>query len=267
MTKLPFGLLTAILAIALTVVRPVEASPKLRQDGTLTVCSYTQFAPISYGDGQGYEPDLLRAVADRWGVGISFTHIEQFDGIWLTPSRLGCDVAVSGITPTQERKDQGAVFSPPTASYAQSLLVRRSDHESGRVVGYKSFVGTNMTIGVVPGTTGESFAWQRGAEVGLPRSVFRQHVGEDKLLAALKKGEIDAIARGEIGNRYQQTLDPSLLTIDFRDFGDRFAMSVDPANADLQKQLAEALAVITRDGKLGFLQWIDDPAVFSRNIR
>lgn len=252
----------AVLAIAITMLRPAEAAPSLRQEGLLTVCNYTQFAPISHGDGQGYEPDLLRAIAARWGVSISFTQVEQFDGIWLTPSRLGCDIAVGGMTPTQEREKQGAVFSPTTASFAQSLLVRRSDYESGRIVGYKSFAGTHMTIGVVPGTTGESFAWRRGAEAGLPTSVFRQYEGEDALLAALKSGEIDAIARGEVGNRYQQSRDPSLLTIDLRDFGEGFAMSIDPVNVDLQKQLAEALTSITKDGKVGFRQWSDDPGVF-----
>lgn len=156
------------------------------------------------------------------------------------------------------------MFSPTTASFAQSLLVRRSDYESGRVIGYKSFPGTGMTIGVVPGTTGETYAWRRGAEVGLPRSVFRQYAGEDELLEALKKGKIDAIARGEVGNRYQQSLDPSLLTIDLRDFGEGFAMSIDPANVDLQNQLAETLASITRDGEVGFRQWSDDPRVFNR---
>lgn len=264
MRRIPYGLLLAFLAIAITVLRPAEAAPSLRQDGVLTVCNYTQFAPISYGAGQGYEPDLLRAIAARWDIAISFTQVEQFDGIWLTPSRLGCDVAVGGMTPTQERKNQGAVFSPTTASFAQSLLVRRSDYESGRVAGYESFAKTDMTIGVVPGTTGETFAWRRGDEAGLPRSVFRQYAGEDELLAALKSGEIDAIARGEVGNRYQQSLDPSLLTIALRDFGEGFAMSIDPANSDLQKQLAEALAAITKDGKVGFRQWSDDPGVFSR---
>lgn len=241
-----------------------QASPRLRQDGTLAVCNYTQFAPISYGLGQGYEPDLLRAVAGRWGVKVRFIPVDQFDGIWHVHSRHGCDVAVGGITPTLERAGQGAVFTPVTASFAQSLLVRRADYDGGRVTGYRSFVGANMTIGVVPGTTGESFAWLRGADVGLPRQVFRQFAGENQLIAALKRGEIAAIARGEIGNLYQQARDPFLVTVDRRDFGEGFAMSVDPGNIGLQRQLAEALLLITKNGKIGFLQWINNPGIFSR---
>jgi ABC-type amino acid transport substrate-binding protein len=181
----------------------------------------------------------------------------------VTPTKLGCDAAVAGITPTQARKDEGAIFSSTTATFAQSLLVRRSDYESGRIVGYKSFAGTKMIIVVVPGTTGETFAWLRGKEVGLPGSVFRQYAGENELLLALKSGEIDAIARGEIGNRYRQGLDHSVLTIDLRDFGEDFAMSIDPTNVDLQKHLAEALKLATKDGALDFRQWSDNPSIFS----
>lgn len=120
-----------------------------------------------------------------------------------------------------------------------------------------------MIIVVVPGTTGETFAWLRGKEVGLPGSVFRQYPGENELLLALKSGEIDAIARGEIGNRYRQGLNHSVLTIDLRDFGEDFAMSIDPTNVDLQKHLAEALKLATKDGALDFRQWSDNPSIFS----
>lgn len=99
--------------------------------------------------------------------------------------------------------------------------------------------------------------------MGLPRSIFRQYAGENELLLALKSGEIDSIARGEIGNRYQQGLDHSVLTIDLRDFVEGFAMSIDPTNVDLQKHLAEALKLATKDGALDFRQWSDNPSIFS----
>ncbi|MBU3750659.1 MAG: amino acid ABC transporter substrate-binding protein [Mycobacterium sp.] len=243
---------------------PDSAGPQLRHAGTLTVCSYAHFAPISYSDGQGYEADLLRAVARHWAVHPRFVPIEKFDGIWLAPAgpEPGCDVAIGGISPTAERRAQGAVFGPGTASFAQSLLVRRSDFDSGRITGYRSFAGTAMAIGVVPGTTGESYARQRAAEAGLPETVFRSYPSEDDLLPALKSGVIDAIARGEIGNRYQQSLDPSLLTIDLRDFGESFAMALDPANPGLPDALARTLNEVRAGGALGYPEWLIDPHVF-----
>lgn len=239
-------------------------APGLRRPGTLTVCAYAHFTPISYGVGEGYEADLVRAVARQWNVKPNFLPINQFDGIWLTPvgPEPGCDLAIGGISPTPERLSQGAVFGPGTASFAQSLLVRKTDLDNGKVTGYGSFAGTDMLIGVVPGTTGESYARQRAAEAALPGSVFREYPSEDELLPALRSGAIDAIARGEIGNRYQQTLDPTLVTIDLRDFGESFAMALDPSNTILPGALGDALDVVREGGTIGYTDWLNDPRVF-----
>lgn len=60
---------------------PDLETPTLRMPGTLTVCAYTHFTPISYGVGEGYEADLVRAIARHWGVTTTFLPVDQFDGI------------------------------------------------------------------------------------------------------------------------------------------------------------------------------------------
>ena len=257
---------TMALAVCLAACGASTSSPPLRTDGTLSVCSYAEFTPISYGNGEGYEADLLRSIARSWDVQAKFAPTEVFDGIWMLPSdpARACDVAIGGITPTDERKGQGAVFSPTTATFSQSLLVRRADFDSGRITDYASFAGSDMVIGVVPGTTGESYAQQRAKEAGLPPTVLQQYPSEAELLTALRNGEIDAIARGEIGNEYQESKDPSVVTIARRSFGEGFAISVDPANAELQTALAQAIARATKDGTVGYREWRADPTVFDR---
>lgn len=254
------------LAVSLAACGASTSSPPLRTEGTLSVCSYAEFTPISYGDGEGYEADLVRSIARSWDVEVTFTPTEVFDGIWMLPSDPAqeCDIAIGGITPTDERKAQGAVFSPTTATFSQSLLVRRADFDSGKITDYPSFAGTDMVIGVVPGTTGESYAQQRAEEAGLPPTVLRQYPSEAELLVALRDGEIDAIARGQIGNEYQESQEPSVVTIARRSFGEGFAISVDPANAELQAALAQAIAQATKDGTVGYPEWLADPTVFDR---
>lgn len=256
--------LVSSLAILLAACGSSQPAPPLRESDTLTVCSYAEFTPISYGEGEGYEASLVRGIARTWGVDVAFKPTKTFDGIWLLPTdpANGCDIAIGGITPTDERKAQGAVFSPTTASFAQSLLVRKDDFDNGTITDYPSFAGTNMVIGVVPGTTGEQYAQLRAKEAGLPASVLRQYPSEAELLPALRSGEIAAIARGEIGNEYQARLDPSLVTIALRDFNESFAMSVDPANSELQTALAQAIGAVTKDGTVGYREWLNDPAVF-----
>jgi ABC-type amino acid transport substrate-binding protein len=238
-------------------------------DGKLAVCSYDAFAPISYGDGKGYEADLIRSIARQWGMEIEFRPISTFEGIWLLPGKKrtdgrACDVAIGGLTPTAERKRQGAVFSSVSARYSQSLLVRKSDYTSGEITGYPSFRTGEKIIGVVPGTTGAIYARQQAREAGVPPSAIRDYPSESELLPALENGEIGAIARGEIGNAYQQEKNPDLITIARRNFGDSFAISVDPGNPDLQSALAEAVERKTRNGVVSVAQWRRDPGLFDR---
>ena len=239
---------------------------QFKTPGVLTVCSYSQFQPVSYGDGKGYEADLLRAVARTWNVRTRFYTENIYEGIWRLPSRAYtlCDVSIGGITPTDARAHEGAAFSVTTALFKQSLLVRKSDLDSGKITSYDSFKGTSLKIGVVPGTTGEQYAHVNAKDHGVPASVFMQYASESELIPALKSKSIDAIARGEIGNEYQQSLDPSLATIAKRDFNEGFAVAVDANNQTLLRKLNEAIECLTDHGKVNVDLWLRQPNVFDR---
>lgn len=215
----------------------------LKQPGTLSVCSYSEFEPISYGNGQGYEADLLRKIAKKWSVKIKFTPSRTFEGLWLLPSNKNsiCDVAIGGLTPSVERIKNGASFSNITRTFAQSLLVRKNDYETGKIVSYDSFKNTKFKIGVVPGTTGEKYAYLRAKEAKLPVSVIVQYKSEKELLPELINGNIAAIARGEVGNKYQQLQYPALLTIAYQNFNEGFAIAVDRNNSVLLNLLNQAI--------------------------
>jgi ABC-type amino acid transport substrate-binding protein len=242
---------------------------QFKTPGVLTICSYSEFEPVSYGDGKGYEADLLRAVARAWNVKTRFYPESIYDGIWRLPSRAYtlCDVSIGGITPTEARAQEGAAFSVTTAPFQQSLLVRKSDFDSAKITSYDSFKGTSLKIGVVPGTTGEQYAHVNAQDHGVPASVFVQYASESELLPALKNKSIDAIARGEIGNEYQQSLDPSLLTIARRDFNEGFAVAVDVNNKTFLRELNEAIECLTDHGKLNVGRWLRQPDVFDQRCR
>jgi len=215
----------------------------LKHPGTLFVCSYSEFEPISHGEGKGYEADLLRAIAKKWGVNIKFIPNNTYEGLWLLPSNKGsiCDVAIGGITPSADRIKAGAMFSSVTKTFNQSLLVRKDDFTSGKIISYESFKNTKFKIGVVPGTTGEKYAYLRAKEANLPDSVIQQYKSETELLPELINGNIAAIARGEIGNKHQEAKNPKLITIALRNFNEGFAIAVDRNNALLLNLLNQAL--------------------------
>jgi ABC-type amino acid transport substrate-binding protein len=223
----------------------VLASPFIhfKKPNTLSVCSYSEFRPVSYGTGLGYEADLVRAIAKQWHVKVKFYPQKIYEGIWLLPSnpKFTCDIAIGGITPAAYRIKQGARFTSITLSFDQSLLVRKKDYESGRITSYHSFKNTSMKIGVVPGTTGEKYAIVRAKANGLPLTTLVQYKSESELLPALKNGKIDAIARGSIGNDYQARQNPGFITIARKNFHEGFAISVDPANKNLLHLLDNAI--------------------------
>jgi ABC-type amino acid transport substrate-binding protein len=264
----------SLLAAACLLVLPTgafadSAGMKLKTPGVLAICSYSEFQPVSYADGKGYEADLLRAVARMWKVEARFYPENVYEGIWRLPSRAYtlCDVAIGGISPTAARAREGAAFSLRTTSFRQSLLVRKADVDSGKITSYDSFKGTALKIGVVPGTTGEQYALVSAQDHGVPASAFVQLASEAELLPALRNGSIDAIARGEIGNRYQQSLDPGLVTIALRDFGEGFAVAVDLHNKPLLPALNEAIGCLTEHGKVDVARWLREPDVFNRGCR
>ncbi len=238
----------------------------LKEPGVINVCSYDAFTPISYGNGQGFEADLLKAIARSWKVKIKFYPESFYEGIWRLPSRAytKCDIAIGGFTPLDYRTKEGVGFTIGTTSFKQSLLVRKKDYESSRITSYKSFENTHMKIGVVPGSSGEIFAKAIANEIKLQESVFVQYPSESELLTALTNGKIDAIARGEIGNDYQALLHKDLITIARRDFKEKFTFALSKSNPQLINVVNRAITNLTRNNKIQFTDWLKDNHVFMK---
>ena len=48
---------------------------------TVNVCYYTKFEPVIYGDAEGFEADLLKAIFIGWGVNFKFHPIDDYEDI------------------------------------------------------------------------------------------------------------------------------------------------------------------------------------------
>jgi ABC-type amino acid transport substrate-binding protein len=260
-------LTTLVLFTTLTSANATDITFKVPD--TLSICSYSEFKPVIYGEGEGYEADLLRAVAELWQVKIRFFPERIYEGIWRLPSRqyTVCDVSAGGMSPTLSRKQEDTEFSVMTTTFNQSLLIRKKDFDSGKITAYSSFKNTAMKIGVVPGTTGEKYAYARAKENNLPTSLFIQYASEAELLPALLNHKIDAIARGEIGNEYQASLDSGLLTIAKKKCNEGFAFAVDKSNKNLLAHLNKTIRDITNNGAITYDDWLKDRNVFSRRAK
>ncbi len=214
--------------------------------GQLTVCSYSEFKPITYGNGLGYEANLVKNIGKSLHLKVKFYPEKIYEQLWAMPSKAYtlCDIAIGGFSETKERKEQGAAFSLPTIKFPQTLLVRTTDAPS-----FKSITDfKDKKIGVVPGTTGAINAIERLKQANLNwEKIIVYYPSESELLPALEKEKIDAIARGAIGNEYQEKLNPEYKTILPRDFGEGFQIVVDKNNPGLLESINQEIVKLTKN--------------------
>ena len=86
--------------------------------------------------------------------------------------------------------------------------------------------------------------------------------GEVELLDALAAGEIDAIARGEIGNRDAGSASGGDFLVSVLDETVEHGGFTLAANDDLAACLDEKINWLTDNRTIGYAEWLEDPAVF-----
>ena len=168
-----------------------------------------------------------------------------------------------GIDPNSRESSSLVSYSLPTANYSQSLLVKTKHFDNETIKNYQSFTHPALKIGVIGNTTGEKYARQRMKENNVDENLLILFETEDEMLEALATDKIFAIARGSIGNEYQELTNPTFKTIELKSFGEEMAYSVDGKNHDLLKALNLAIQSITKNNKISYPQWLKDHNVFS----
>lgn len=99
---------------------------------------------------------------------------------------------------------------------------------------------------------------------GMPQVVYLgDELGESELLDALRNGDVDAIARGEIGNAdaaHNSDGDFEVTALDSAVEHGGFAVGVD--DVELLKRLNQHLNWLTNNQRIGYAEWVADPTVF-----
>ena len=119
-------------------------------DGVLTVATNAEFPPFEYvgddGEPDGFDIALINAIGEKLGVKVEVENME-FDSL---VSSIGSktDVAIAGITVTEERK-QSVDFSDPYFDAVQHVLIPADS----AIASYDDLEG--KTIGCQLGTTGD----------------------------------------------------------------------------------------------------------------
>lgn len=103
----------------------------------------------------------------------------------------------------------------------------------------------------------------------MPRVVYLgSGSGEAELLAALREGRVDAVARGEIGNRDAAHASGGAFVVTALDSASEYGgFSLAAGDAELAACISEKIDWLTDGRRIGYGEWRADASVFMRRAR
>jgi len=137
----------------------------------------------------------------------------------------------------------------------------RVETEAGAVVADGSAEYFITAAGAAPRLEGRRHL--RPGAATMPQVVYLPD--EAALIEALANGRIDAVGRGEIGNRIAASASAGAFAVTALDPEAEtggFALAVE--DAELAACIDRHVAWLTDNGRIGFSEWYDDPTVFTR---
>ncbi len=214
--------------------------------GTLTVCTDSPFPPFEFEDPNapsgysGFDVEITQVIAEEIGLDFAVQDV-SFDALQSgTVLAAGqCDMGMSGITITEERK-ANIDFADPYYDSLQSLLVRT---DSG-ITSLDDMAGKRL--GVQQGTTGQNYAEENAPE----GTTFVEYPGDGELWPALQANQIDAILQDLPVNVEHVKDDSAYAIVGEYDTGEQygFAFAKDEHVA-LREAVNAALAAMREDGR------------------
>lgn len=222
-----------------------EEQEMLNNAGTLQVCSDVPYPPFEYYDEDGavvgFDIDIAESIAESMDVELEIVQT-GFEGIQsgVALDSNTCDLAISGMTITEERAGN-MLFSEPYLDDNLGLLAATDADVSS----LDDLEG--LTVGVQTETTGADYATEAGYEV-------RDYPDSGLLIQGLESGQVDAA----IGNisilGYQAGESDTAEFIEEIDTGEQLGIAVATGNTELIDAVNEALAEMDSSGEMQELE-------------
>jgi polar amino acid transport system substrate-binding protein len=218
--------------------------------GTLTLCSDIPYEPFEFvqdGENVGLDIDLAQATADDLGVELEVI-TTAFEAI-QSGSALDtdqCDIALSGMTITEERASQ-MDFSKPYLKDNLALMTKKDSD----ITSIEDLQGKKA--GVQQATTGEAYATDNGVE-----PVQFEDAG--LMTQGIQSGQVDAVI-ANISTIYAATeADDSLTLVEEYDTGEVIGAAVKMGNTALLEQFETTMTDLRETGEYDDLvdQWFGE---------
>lgn len=246
--KKAFAGLLALSAIALagctSTGTTTEDGVKLVNEGKLTMCTNTPYKPFEFeenGKIVGFDPDLGKAIADDLGVELQITtaSFESMDsGAALSSGQ--CDIALSGITLTEERKTK-MNFTETYLDDNLAILVKKDS----TIAAPENLSGKK--VAAQQATSGQVEAENQGADVV-------QFEDAALMIQALQTGQVEAVVGNISILSDALSSDDSLKLAAEIETGEQLAAAVGIDNPELATKANETIQKMKDNGELGELQ-------------
>ena len=214
---------------------------------TLIMATNAEFPPYEYRDGDdivGIDVEIAEAIAKELGLKLQIDDM-AFDSIITAVSVGKTDIGIAGMTVTKERL-QNINFSDSYATGIQAIIVKEdSDIQN---VDDLFAEGTNYTIGVQTGTTGDIYCSEDAEDAG--RGVVEKYnKGADAVLA-LTTGKIDCVVIDKQPAIEFVKANDGLKILDNEYAIEDYAICIAKGNDTLTDNINAALKKLKADGTL-----------------
>lgn len=228
---------------------------------TLKVATNAEFPPFENvnksGGYEGYDIDLINAIAKKLNMKVEISNM-KFDSVITSVQSGACDVGVSGLTITDERK-KSVNFSDSYYAASQVVIHKRGDTViGGSTADAVKASLSGKKIGVCMGFTGKSYVEENVKDA----KEVKTYDNISLAMIDLVNGSIDCIVMDDVvakqaansaNNKDKVEVVATALTAE--DYGIALAKN----NKDLTDKINKALAELKADGTVDSLvkKWIN----------
>ena len=218
-----------------------EAASTSAAAGKLTMATNATFPPYEMttdsGDIEGIDVDTAKAIAEKLGLELQIDDMD-FDAALLSVQQGKADIAMAGITVTDERKAVMA-FSDSYATGIQSIIVP----EDSGIASPDDLAGKK--IGTQRGTTGYIYCTDDFGDENV--------VAYDNGLTAvqaLNNGQVDAVVIDNAPAKEYVAANPGLKVLETSYAEEDYAIGMNKDNTALVEAVNAALEELKADGTL-----------------
>ncbi len=218
---------------------------EIKESGQLVVgmsADYPPFEFIKMVDGTdeivGFDVMLAEEIAKQFGVALEIKEM-KFDGLVGALQAGHIDFAVSGMSPTEERR-QAVEFSELYYTGEQAILISEAAAST-----YQSTEDLkDATIGVQLGSIQSPLAHELSSNV-------KELAKTQDLVLELSNGNVDAVIVGaEIANRYAEEFDGVMVSSMTLEAAEGMAVAAPKGSVELMEEVSAIINELKESGQL-----------------